>query len=89
MDNGNYHWLLASVFEALVLSTALPHAGNWLKIIPFCSLGLHLKDREFKLCLDYWLGLQMTKEGPHLTLSVERMVIRSISMTSFRMHSFR
>ena len=49
--------------RALTLSTALPHAGDWLNVIPSTTLGLHLPDREFRLCLDYWLGLQMTKEG--------------------------
>ena len=49
--------------RALALSTALPHAGDWLNVIPSTTLGLHLPDREFRLCLYFWLGLQMTKEG--------------------------
>ena len=45
--------------SALALSTSLPHAGDWLNVIPSSALGLHLHDKEFRLCLDYWLGLRM------------------------------
>ena len=30
---------------------------------PSHALGLHLHDWEFRLCLQYWLGLQMVEEG--------------------------
>ena len=68
MDDANYHRLLTFApdtrSKALALSTALPHAGDWLNVIPSSSLGLHLQDREFRVCLDYWLGLRITREGP-------------------------
>ena len=67
IDEASFNQLLAtapdSCSRASALSTALPHAGDWLNVIPSTTLGLHLLDREFRLCLDYWLGLQMTKEG--------------------------
>ena len=67
IDEASFNQLLATAPDtcsrALALSTTLPHAGDWLNVIPSTTLGLHLLDREFRLCLDYWLGLQMTKEG--------------------------
>ncbi len=38
--------------RALALSTAIPHTGDWLNVVPSPALGLHLHDREFRLCLD-------------------------------------
>ena len=49
--------------RALALSTALPKAGDWLNVVPSSTLGLHLQDQEFRLCLQYWLGLRMVEEG--------------------------
>ena len=49
--------------RALVLSTSLPHAGDWLSVVPSPALGLHLQDKEFRLCLDYWLGLRLFEDG--------------------------
>ena len=49
--------------KALASSSALPHAGEWLNIVPCSALGLHLMDCEFRLCLKYWLGLQMFEDG--------------------------
>ena len=49
-------------FKALALSSAICHAGDWLNVIPSQSLGLHLYDRELRLCLQYWLGLPMVDE---------------------------
>ena len=46
--------------KALALSTSLPHAGDWLKIVPSPAPGLCVLDQEFRLCLDYWLGVRMT-----------------------------
>ena len=51
--------------RALALSTALPKAGDWLNVVPSATLGLHLQDQEFRLCLQYWLGLRMLEEGAH------------------------
>ena len=45
--------------RALALSSALPHAGNWLNGIPSSTLGLHLQDQEFRYCLRYWLGVPL------------------------------
>ena len=41
------------------LSSSLPHVGDWLNVIQFPTLGLCLLDQEFRLCLNYWLGLRM------------------------------
>ena len=49
--------------RALALSTAIPHAGDWLNVVPSRALGLHLQDWEFRVSLQYWLGLQMADEA--------------------------
>ena len=49
--------------RALALSSAIPHAGDWLNVVPTSALGLHLLDREFRPCLQYWLGLPIFTEG--------------------------
>ena len=49
--------------KALALSSALPQAGAWLNAIPSTTLGLHLQDKEFRLCLQYWLWLRMFDDG--------------------------
>ena len=46
--------------KALALSTSLPHAGDWLNVVPSPALGLCLLDQEFRLCLGYWLGMRMS-----------------------------
>ena len=56
---------LTLVAEALALSSAIFHAGDWLNVVPSSTLGLHLHDQEFRLCLKYWLGLPMVEEGSH------------------------
>ena len=43
--------------RALALSCSIPHAGDWLIAIPSRALGLHFLDREFRVCLQYWLSL--------------------------------
>ena len=48
--------------KALMLSTSIRHAGDWLNVVPSSALGLHLLDQEFRLCLKYWLGLQIFEE---------------------------
>ena len=45
--------------RALALSSGLPHAGDWLNVVPSAPLGLHLQDREFRCCLRYWLGVPL------------------------------
>jgi hypothetical protein len=47
----------------LLLSTSIPHAGDWLHAIPSPAFGLHLKDLEFRLCLRYWLGIPIFPEN--------------------------
>ena len=34
-----------------------------MNVVPCSALGLHLMDCEFRLCLKYWLGLQMFEDG--------------------------
>ena len=69
IDEAVYHRLLTSApnirSRALALSTSLPHSGDWLNVVPsaLLGLGLHLQDKEFRLCLSYWLGLMMSEEG--------------------------
>ena len=67
IDEAVYLRLLTSApnirSRALALSTSLPHSGDWLNVVPSASLGLHLQDKEFRLCLSYWLGLRMSEEG--------------------------
>ena len=36
-----------------------------MSVVPSSALGLHLQDHEFRLCLQYWLGLRMTEDGLH------------------------
>ena len=50
-------------FKALALSSSLSHAGDWLNATPSPSLGLSFYDWEFRVCLKYWLGVQMVEEG--------------------------
>ena len=45
--------------RALALSTGLPHACDWLNVVPSSSLGLHLQDRKFRCCLCYLLGVPL------------------------------
>ena len=64
IDEASYRSLLSSAPDtrsrALALSPSIPHAGDWLNVVPSSALGLHLHDREFRLCVDYWLGLKMS-----------------------------
>ena len=67
IDEASFDALLVSApntrSKALALSSAIRHAGDWLNVIPSSALGLHLPDREFRFCLQYWLGLHMFEEG--------------------------
>ena len=68
VDEAQYVTLLAdapdSRARALALSSSIPHAGDLLNVVPASTaLGPHLQDREFHLCLVYWLGLQMSEDG--------------------------
>ena len=63
IDEASLNSLLVSASDtrsrALALSTSIPHAGDWLNVIPSPALGFHIQDREFRFCLQYWLGLPM------------------------------
>ena len=70
IDLARFSCLLDSASDArsraLALSSSIPHAGDWLNVVPSTALGLHLLDREFRrLCLRYRLGLQMFPVGAH------------------------
>ena len=43
---------------ARLRSLGLPHAGDWLSVVPMPALGLHLRPPEFVHCLKYRLGVQ-------------------------------
>ena len=68
-DDATFNSFLASAPDtcarALAMSSALPHAGDWLKVVPSPALGLHLHDREFRICIDYWLGLRQMDHETH------------------------
>ena len=69
IDEASINTLLASApdsrSQALALSTSIVHAGDWLNVVPSLALGLHMQDREFRFCLQYWLGLNMFDDrGP-------------------------
>ena len=61
IDDANLHLLLDTApttrLRALALSSSLPHAFDWLNVVPSPSLGLSLQDREFRCCISYWLGV--------------------------------
>ena len=63
IDEATHQRLLSSApsthARALVHSSALPHAGDWLNGVPSSALGLHLQDQEFRCCLRYWLGVPL------------------------------
>ena len=50
---------------ARLKSLTLPHAGDWLNVVPSTALGLHLRPQEFVMVARYRLGLPLyTKDGP-------------------------
>ena len=63
IDEASFQYLLSSAHSirsrALAHSSSLRHAGDWLNLVPSTSLGLLLKDREFRCCLRYWLGVHL------------------------------
>ena len=63
IDEAVHQRLLSTAFSprarALVLSSGLPHTGDWLNVVPSTPLGLHLTDCEFRCCLRYWLGIPL------------------------------
>ena len=65
IDEASLNLLLSSAPDshslALAHSCALPHAGDWLNAVHSSPLGLI--DREFRVCLQYWLGVPIFEEG--------------------------
>ena len=63
IDDASFQRLLYSTpfnrSRALAHSSSLPHAGDWLNVVPSASLGLHLQDCEFQCYLRYWLGVPL------------------------------
>ena len=63
IDQSNFDHLLEDNpvlrSRALLLSTSIPHAGDWLRVLPSSNLGLHFLDCEFRLCLQYWLEVPL------------------------------
>ena len=63
IDEASHHHLLSTAPDtrcrALALSSGLPHASDWLNVVPSASLGLHLHDRKFRCCLRYWRGVPL------------------------------
>ncbi len=63
IDEATFQQLLVSApttrSRALARSSSLPHARDWLNVMPSTSLGLHLHDREFRCCISYWLGVPL------------------------------
>ena len=49
----------STLFRTLSLSTNLPHVCDWLNVVPSSTLGLQLRDREFRCCLCYWLEVPL------------------------------
>ena len=50
---------------ARLQSLGLPHAGDWLSVVPQPALGLHLRAPEFVTSLKYRLGIPIySAEGP-------------------------
>ena len=50
---------------ARMASLGLPHAGNWLSVVPSPALGLHLRPSEFIPAIKYRLGIPVySSEGP-------------------------
>ena len=67
IDEASFNSLIDSApdthLRALALSSDIPHAGDWLNVVPSSALSLHLLDSEFRPCLQYWLGLLIFTEG--------------------------
>ena len=53
---GLVHSLSAKGDKARMASLGLPHAGDWLNVIPSPVLGLHVRPQEFRFSVLYRLG---------------------------------
>ena len=45
--------------KALLNATNAPHAGAWLNVVPSAKLGLKMPPQEFRMCLQYRLGIPL------------------------------
>ena len=63
IDEAVYDHLISTAPDtrsrALVLSSSLPHAGDWLNVIPSAALDLRIHHQEFRYSLKYWLGVPL------------------------------
>ena len=63
IDEAVYDHLISTAPDtrsrALILSSSLPHAGDWLNVIPSAALGLRIHHQEFRYSLKYWLGVPL------------------------------
>ena len=69
INQHHHQWLLNTVDtardKARLNSLGLPHAGDWLHVVPSPSLGLHLKPQDFRFGVLYRLGAPLyMNEGP-------------------------
>ena len=60
IDKAVYNLLVESAPD--MRSKTLALTGAWLQAVPFKPLELHLQDREFRICLQYWLGIKVAGE---------------------------
>lgn len=61
-------------------SSSLPHAGNWLHVIPSCQLGLAFLDQEFHFCSHYWLGIDTYGGAVFCSLEIILEIILEITI---------
>ena len=93
LDEASYTSLLHEApnqrFNALTLSTLMPHAGDWLNVIPSPALGLSVEDLDFRHCLQYWLGTPMfpSKYAPFVVVCVMSTEIIMLSVEVIRTES--
>ena len=77
--------------KALALSTAIRHAGDWLNVVPSSTLGLHLQDREFRLCFNTgWAFRSLRRTRGALSASLLQTILGIIMwemLMFFQRHS--
>ena len=60
-----YQSLTITRDQAILNSLSLPHAGDWLNVVPNPILGLHLHSREFINAVKYRLGVPIFASAGH------------------------
>ena len=66
---------------ARMASLGLPHAGNWLSVVPSPSLGLHLRAAEFVPIMKYRLGLPVYSSAgtcPACSQQSDRIILLAV-----------